>query len=1059
MNSEMQRMTGSRGASSPVLSLCPAILWRSRRRRGKRVADATHSAIRMTVLSLFLFGGFLRASTVALTVDSVDPDPVLVGQPAAVQVSAAFTADGTEQTQLTDEWTVEYRYYWSLSPDGAVGDLSPEPADGGWTVWSASPVCSGSCTFPTTGIKSLFVMCQVRLRNGEDIGDVCAEGSVTTPIACTVGLADAVNFHAVEVGTDWVRLRWEPSPDAGVAGYAYHIEPDELTTVDVGNVTETVVSDLEPGVEYEFGLHAYDAEGNMTHTVFACATTEPEPPSNVTAYGEDGFAIIIFKRSPTTTVIGYRLEQSTDAGASWSSCSPWFLPGWYPDEPYNYGKVRVSGLTNGTTCRFRVSALPAGGPSPTVENPESADIIPSPFFDLYLTKAKINRWRACMKYNDCQPVGWSARPRSVAEIEELHTVLEEMDGRALIPDYLSYDDCEVVTSAELSGGMKTETVYYDTGPWQGVAIPEDLPGGAWLVLPADGNRGLLSAAMAGQPDAAIDLLTYWRGAAVEELVADVIENRLECLYEYYDTDGLICSVPQTFYSSGIMCGLLIDAYRSYYLFDWGVWGEREYTWEERYLTVKWNALPTDVVDAFSIQTGFIPPGAVESFTILPRGDVGRADEDPSAWATGPFPDGGPLLAGEYVGQESRPGENELYQLMVDHEATVTDIEFKDGSGNVLTNGSGGYAMIVTANETAVIRAWATYAVETTPPCEFTVPLSVELSPGETLAHLSSPDQFHAIRPGLVTLSATASNIGGESPLSTTKTIKVAIPDVKLTRAPSVVCAQTVWAHANLTADDYRCVISVTVDPPDYENLVDLEILSVEPSGDGQGTLTKISDTEWHYTALAESQGDKWPGRDDPGDPGARTWDVVIRDSWSGEAIDLKVRCVFRYCVMNEHDEPMALEYVKWKYASFITVHGLTTGTYDPSLAEYGKTSVQLGTVTYGDPAFTTENILISTIGHEDVHVDQGFAVRNAAVPSQAAYKGWVKASLVPAPPALPVAATGFPGLFWATMEAPGHTWEKDHATETGIDNDADYIDLKDDEINFHNYLLLNANPP
>ena len=268
------------------------------------------------------------------------------------------------------------------------------------------------------------------------------------------------------------------------------------------------------------------------------------------------------------------------------------------------------------------------------------------------------------------------------------------------------------------------------------------------------------------------------------------------------------------------------------------------------------------------------------------------------------------------------------------------------------------------------------------------------------------------------------------------------------------CAQTAWTHANLTADDHRCVITVATDPPGHENLVDLEILNVEPLGDGQGTLGKISDTEWHYTALQESQSDKWPGWDDPNDPVGRLWEVTIRDTWSGETVDFKVRCVFRYCVMNESDEPMALQYVQWKYAAFIAANGLTVGTYNGG-SHYGQTDTYDGDVTYGDPAFTTENILLSTIGHEDVHVDQGMLIRLWGAEDRAIYEPNVALGLYPAPP-LGYPPPGSEGGEWGDLEYPARRWEWLHQGDTGIDNDGNYLPYVQVEMNFFEYLRDNC---
>ena len=56
--------------------------------------------------------------------------------------------------------------------------------------------------------------------------------------------------------------------DPRVTGYAYHVDPDEDKIIHVGNVTECTIRGLAPGKRHLIGLHACDAHGNMTHTVW-----------------------------------------------------------------------------------------------------------------------------------------------------------------------------------------------------------------------------------------------------------------------------------------------------------------------------------------------------------------------------------------------------------------------------------------------------------------------------------------------------------------------------------------------------------------------------------------------------------------------------------------------------------------------------------------------------------------------------------------------------------------------------------------------------------------------
>jgi hypothetical protein len=145
-------------------------------------------------------------------------------------------------------------------------------------------------------------------------------------------------------------------------------------------------------------------------------------------------------------------------------------------------------------------------------------------------------------------------------------------------------------------------------------------------------------------------------------------------------------------------------------------------------------------------------------------------------------------------------------------------------------------------------------------------------------------------------------------------------------------------------------------------------------------------------------------------------------------------------------EPLALQYVTWKYATFIAANTITVGTYDPAGLNYGETTIT-NTVTYGSMAFSSENVLLSTMGHEDVHVDQPWHTQYPAIFDKISYG----LRAYPPPPTLPPA--GSEGGEWGTLEAPGYLWEVSNSVATGIDNDGPYLVRTMTEWAFFSFLM------
>jgi len=304
----------------------------------------------------------------------------------------------------------------------------------------------------------------------------------------------------------------------------------------------------------------------------------------------------------------------------------------------------------------------------------------------------------------------------------------------------------------------------------------------------------------------------------------------------------------------------------------------------------------------------------------------------------------------------------------------------------------------------------------------------------------------------LTLSFTPSaQTGGSTPSPFKDTLKCNIVKVNLSKSPVYICAKTQWQNNQIGISDHECIITISTTPAGYENNVNLTIKSISPSGDGQGTLTKASNSTWTYQAVEESASDKFPGNDNPSE---RIWNVQIEDTLSGEKISSSIYSVFRYCVVCKSNNSLALDYEKWKYASFISSQSLTEGTYDSGLTAYGCTQTYSGSVTYGDPAFRSENVLLSTIGHEDVHVDQGQLIRYSGAIDRGLYEAQVALGNYPSPPTHP--PIGSIGKGWGRMEFEAREWELNHKSDTGIDNDEEFLGYVNEEDSFYLWIFNNC---
>ena len=77
-------------------------------------------------------------------------------------------------------------------------------------------------------------------------------------------------------------LAWDANPEPDIAGYVLSYRPvlaPEAQTIDVTDGVETPVTDLEPGVTYQFSVHAYNTSGEHGPESDPITYRVPNPPS------------------------------------------------------------------------------------------------------------------------------------------------------------------------------------------------------------------------------------------------------------------------------------------------------------------------------------------------------------------------------------------------------------------------------------------------------------------------------------------------------------------------------------------------------------------------------------------------------------------------------------------------------------------------------------------------------------------------------------------------------------------------------------------------------------
>lgn len=289
---------------------------------------------------------------------------LLFGFLGAYSAEASLPVYGPATITLTASSTSEIDLSWnSISADPAVTGYRIEresPSGGGFAVIVAD-TGSTATTYADKGLSpSTDYGYRIFAINTEGIGPASPNiSAITTGMPPTAGVLPFApqNFAATAVSGSGINLSWSQTQNySPVTGY--RIERDYITIVQNTGSAVTTYADinLSPGATYSYRITAINPFGlsPFSQVVLATTFTPPIAPQSASVVAGDGQATVSWK-TPLFTgggIVSYLI--STISGTSTVSVSS------------NTMSVVVTGLTNGVSYSFGVSAVNPAGQSPAI---------------------------------------------------------------------------------------------------------------------------------------------------------------------------------------------------------------------------------------------------------------------------------------------------------------------------------------------------------------------------------------------------------------------------------------------------------------------------------------------------------------------------------------------------------------------------------------------------------------------------------------------------------------------------------------------------------------------
>lgn len=255
-------------------------------------------------------------------------------------------------SQVTLSWSAPIATGGSAITDYVI---EYQPASGSWTTWShlASTSTSATITGLLNGTSYAF---RVSAKNEVGTGNASIVSNSATP-ATVPSAPTSVNATK---GAGQVSLTWTaPSSNGGSAILDYLIEYRAgngswlVFNHTASNATSTIVTGLTNGTSYTFRVSAINSAGTSSASSISSAATPlttPDSPTNLSVTSGDTEVTLTWDapvQNGGSAITNYLVEYKVSQG-SWTSFSR---------SATTETVARVTGLSNGSTYTFRVSAV------------------------------------------------------------------------------------------------------------------------------------------------------------------------------------------------------------------------------------------------------------------------------------------------------------------------------------------------------------------------------------------------------------------------------------------------------------------------------------------------------------------------------------------------------------------------------------------------------------------------------------------------------------------------------------------------------------------------------
>ena len=332
------------------------------------IADTASTTTSATVSGLT--SGLIYSFRIAAITTDVPTSRTIIGVRSAVVTSVPFTtpaaptalAGSASDTQVALSWTAP------TSNGGApiTGYRIERSTDSGanWTEVTANTGTTSTTALVTGLTNGTAYTFRVSARNAAGVGTVSSTIASTPFTSASSPLA-----LAASPGDSSVVLSWSaPTSDGGSVVTGYRIEQSSngglnwtVVVVDTASTATTrAVTGLTNGTAYVFRVSARNAGGVGATSSLTSATpaSVPVAPTALAATPSDG-AVSLTWSAPTNTggssITGYFIELSSSSGSSWTTA--------IANTGTSVTAAVITGLTNGISYMFRVSALNAVGAS------------------------------------------------------------------------------------------------------------------------------------------------------------------------------------------------------------------------------------------------------------------------------------------------------------------------------------------------------------------------------------------------------------------------------------------------------------------------------------------------------------------------------------------------------------------------------------------------------------------------------------------------------------------------------------------------------------------------